>query len=131
MHNLYRLTGVFLLSLPAWAGCCGHGPSDSNLVAILAAMLFAFLGIGPLIGAGIGELMLVGGGQRFGLKRFLWSSTWGVLATAGCAFLLAALAGSLALVAPLLGGLISLYKTSELGRHVVATEADDIGFSQA
>jgi len=131
MRCLYRLIGVFLLSLPAWAGCCGHGPSDSKLVAILAGMLIAFLGIGPLLGAGLGEVLLLCNGQRFSFKRLLWSTACGAVITGCCGFLLAALVGPLGLVAPVLGGIASLYKTSELAQRIAVAEADDIGFSQA
>ena len=131
MRNLYRLIGVLLFSLPAWAGCCGHGPSDSKLVAILAAMLIAVLGIGPLIGASVGELMMAGRGQRFTFKRLLWSIACGVVVTGASGFLLSALGGPLGLMAPILGGFFSLYKTSEMARRSTPAEADGIGFSQA
>lgn len=131
MRAIYGLMWLSLATSPAWAGCCGSGRGDSSLLGILLGILAIFLLIGPVLGAALGEGMLLSSGVRFRLSRLLWSVTFGALITALFGVLIGGAFGSLGLVAPLLGGLASLHKTSSLGRSAQPVDhGEEVGFNR-
>ncbi len=120
-----------LATIPAWAGCCGSGRGDSSLLGLLVGILAIFLLIGPVLGAALGESLLISSGVRFRLSRLLWSVLFGVLITALFGFLIGGAFGALGLAAPLLGGLASLHKTSALGRASQESDSGaEVGFNR-
>jgi hypothetical protein len=130
MRAVYRLMWLLLPSAPAWAGCCGHGPSDTSLLGILVGALTIFLVSGPLLGAVLSELLLVSSGHRFRLSRVAWSILYGTLLCAALAFLLGSTLGAIGLASPLAGLLAALHKSAKLANASQASQSGpEIGFS--
>jgi len=130
MRACYGLLWLALAVAPAWAGCCGHGPSDSSLAALLTTLLALFLLVGPTLGAVIGEIALLAKGHRFHFSRVLRSIGVGVLVSVVIGFLLMA-GGAIVLVTPAFGALASLYTCLQKGRAPLAwDDAPEIGISK-
>lgn len=130
MRAFYRLMWVILPSTPVWAGCCGHGPSDTRLLGILAGALIVFLVSGPLLGSVLSEVLLVSSGHRFRLSRVAWSVLYGTLICAALAFLLGSTLGAIALASPVVGLLASLHRSARLAHAFQPLQSGtEIGFS--